>query len=151
MPKKTTMVNLASIFEEMLGDINYEGDKFSMELYPFKVRVGMPYRRPPRHEMWEFFLEMGRLDIDRVFKKEPFQTDSLTFVFPERWMNVSEQRNFMHQLKQHPDVKTLKQVDMITHSPLMLGEFTRHMIRILKWEDDLLYEYEKSVKFSLSE
>ncbi len=149
MTRKTTMKNLGGIFEEMLGDINYENDKFSMEMYPFKVRVGMPYRRPPRHVMWEFFLEMGRMDIDHVFMKEPFKSNSLTFVYPERWMNVSEQRNFMHQLKQHPDVETLKQVDIITHSPLILGDFTSDMIRVLKWEDDLLYEYESSVKFSM--
>lgn len=144
-----TFVSQASIFEEMLGDINYEDHKMSMELYPFKVRVGMPYRRPPRHEMWEYLLEMGHLDIDRVFNKESFPHDVLTFVFPERWMNVSEQRNFMHQLMQHPEVEKLKQVDIITHSPLMLGDFTRHMIRVLNWEDDILYEYEKQVSFDL--
>jgi len=145
----TTITNMGTLFEEMLGDINYENDKFSMELYPFKVRVGMPYRRPPRHEMWEYFLEMGRQDIDRVFKKESFGRDSLIFVFPERWMNVSEQRNLMHQLKQHPEAEKLKQVDIITHSPLIIGDFTQHMIRVLKWEDDILFEYEKKVSFEM--
>jgi len=145
----TAVTNVASLFEEMLGDINYEDDEFSMKLYPFKVRVGMPYRRPPRHEMWEWIIDMGRLDIDRVLRKESFSHDSLTFVFPERWMNVSEQRNFMHQLKQHPEVEKLKQVDIITHSPIMLGDFTRFMIRILRWDDDLIYEYEKSVEFDM--
>jgi len=144
-----TFTNMADLFEEMLGDINYENDKFSMELYPFKVRVGMPYRRPPRHKMWEWILEMGRQDVDRNFRKESFEKSHLTFVFPERWMNVSEQRNFMHQLKQHPEVETLKQVDIITHCPIMLGDFTRHMIRVLRWDDDLIYEYEKSVEFGL--
>jgi len=62
-------------------------------------------------------------------------------------MNVSEQRNFMWQLKQHPDVGKIEQVDMITHSPLMLGDFSRHMIRVLKWDDDILYEHERGVKF----
>ncbi len=149
MTQTTTFTNLGSMFDEMLGDINYEDHEMSMSLYPFKVRVGMPYRRPPRHQMWEFCLELGRMDIDRVFMKKPFKTNSLTFVYPERWMNVSEQRNFMHQLNQHPEVETLKQVDIITHSPLMLGDFTQYMIRVLKWDDDLLYEYEKDVKFSM--
>lgn len=144
-----TFSSAGDLFEEMLGDINYEGDDLSMKLYPFKVRVGMPYRRPPRHKMWYYFLEMGHPDIDSVFMKEPFTKNHLTFVYPERWMNVSEQRNFMSQLKKHPDVDKIKQVDIITHSPLMLGDFTRHMIRVLKWDDDILYEYEKSVKFSM--
>ncbi len=145
----TTPRSSRDLFEEMLGDINYEDDDFSMKLYPFKVRVGMPYRRPPRHEMWQFFLETGHLDIDRVFMKEPFSHNRLTFVFPERWMNVSEQRNFMHQLKQHPDVDKIEQVDIITHSPIMLGDFSHYMIRVLKWDDDLLYEYEKQVSFDM--
>ena len=55
----------------------------------------------------------------------------------------------MHQLKQHPEAETLEQVDIITHSPLMIGDFTRHMIRVLKWEDDILYEFEKTVEFGM--
>ena len=149
-PSITTFTNLGSMFEEMLGDINYEDDKHAMELYPFKVRVGMPYRRPPRHQMWEFLLEMGRRDIDLVFGKESFNgRDRLTFIFPERWMNVSEQRHLMWALNKHPEAETLKQVDIITHSPLIIGDFRSIMIRVLKWEDDLLYEYEKDVKFSM--
>jgi len=149
MTQTTTVTSLGSIFDEMLGDINYD-DEFSLNLYPFKVRVGMPYRRPPRHQMWEFFLDMGRMDIDRVFDKSSFGgTGTLTFVFPERWMNVSEQRNFMHQLNKHPEAETLKQVDIITHSALMLGDFTKYMIRVLKWDDDIFYEHEKKVSFDM--
>lgn len=150
MPRQTTFRNLGSMFEEMLGDINYEDNEFAMSLYPFKVRVGMPYRRPPRHEMWQFFLEMGHPDIDLVFNNESFEgRTSLTFVFPERWMNVSEQRHLMYCLKKHQDAETIEQVDIITHSPLILGDFASHMIRVLKWEDDILYEHERDIKFSM--
>jgi hypothetical protein len=138
------------MFEEMLGDIDYENEEFAMGIYPFKVRVGMPYRRPPRHDMWEYLLEMGRHDIDLTFSGETFEgRDTLTFVFPERWMNVSEQRHLMHALKQHPEGETLKQVDIITHSPLILGDFHSSMIRVLKWDDDIIYEHEKDIKFSM--
>jgi len=150
MAQITTLISLGSMLDEMLGDINYEDDEHAMELYPFKVRVGMPYRRPPRHKMWEFFLELGHLDIDRIFTNESFEgRDLLTFIFPERWMNVSEQRHFMWQLKKHPEVETLKQVDIITHSPLIIGDFRAPMIRVLKWEDDILYEHEKGIEFSM--
>jgi hypothetical protein len=145
---ETTFISAGNLFEGMLGDINYE-DEHSMKLYPFKVRCGMPYRRPPRHEMWEYYLEMGRPDIDHVFLKEPIMNSCLTFVFPERWMNVSEQRSFMYELTKHPDVDKIKQVDIITHSPLILGSFTRHMIRVLKWDDDLLYDHEKQISFHM--
>jgi hypothetical protein len=145
---QTTFSSGKDLFEKMLGDINYE-DEHSVKFYPFKVRCGMPYRRPPRHEMWEYYLEMGRLDIDHVFLKEPITNSHLIFVFPERWMNVSEQRSFMYELTKHPDVDKIKQVDMITHSPLMLGCFTSHMIRVLKWDDDLIYEHEKQISFDM--
>lgn len=145
----TRFVSSKSIFEEMLGDINYN-DKLSLELYPFKVRVGMPYRRPPRHPMWEYLLEMGRSDIERIFSGASFGGRAvLTFVFPERWMNVSEQRNFMYRLHRHPEAKTIKQVDIITHSPIMLGDFTKFMIRVLIWEDDILYDHEREVTFTM--
>jgi hypothetical protein len=64
-------------------------------------------------------------------------------------MNVSEQRSFMYELTKHPDVDKIKQVDMITHSPLILGSFTSHMIRVLKWDDDLLYDHEKQISFDM--
>ncbi len=145
-----TMTSSKSMFDEMLGDINYNPKDVDMPSYPFMVRCGVPYRRPPRHPYFEWLLEMGRLDIDRVFKKESFEgREVLTFIFPERWMNVSEQRHLMWELKHHPEAETIQLVDIITHCPLIVGDFSKEMIRSLHWEDDALYEHERKVSFEM--
>lgn len=133
----TYVTSAGEIFEEMLGDINYEDDT---NLYPFKVRVGIAKYRPPRHEFFEFIRDMGSVHINAVFKGTPLNHSGiLTFVFPERWMSVHEQQAFMSKLAQHPEAKKIEQVDIITSSALMAGDFKRDMIRILEWPDDEEY------------
>jgi len=126
--------NMGDIFEEMLGDVNYQ-DK--MNLYPFKIRCGVVKYRPPRHEFFEYIGEMGSNYIDPIIKGELFDPPSiLTFVFPEKHMSVHEEREFTVFLKDHPEVDKIKQIDILTKSPMLVSSFTRHMIRILTWEDD---------------
>lgn len=132
----TNVTSAGEIFEQMLGDINYEDD---MDLYPFKVRVGIAKYRPPRHEFFDFIRDMGSGHISSVLKREPLNSGNLTFVFPERWMSVHEQRAFMLKLSRHPEADKIEQVDIITSSALMVGDFRREMIRILEWPDDKEY------------
>ena len=87
----------------------------------------------PRHERFEFIREMGRGVIDRLFKGEAELTGTITFVFPERHMSVHEQQGMMSILARHKEVT---QVDIITSSPLLIGNFHNTMIRILTWPDD---------------
>ena len=129
--------SLTTILDSMLGDINYSKDSSAGKSYPFKVRVGCVKRRPPRHEFFEYFREMGMGDIDKVFKKESFEgKKTLTFIFPERWMGVVEQQAFTAALEAHPEAKTLEQVDILTSSPLLIGSFYSEQVRILTWADD---------------
>jgi hypothetical protein len=118
----------------MLGSIEYEDD---LNLYPFKVRVGVAKYRPPRHEYFDFLRDMGSVHVSSVLRGKPLSNHGcLTFVFPERWMSVHEQQSFMNQLRHHPEVDKIEQVDIITNSPLMVSNFSREMIRILEWPDD---------------
>jgi hypothetical protein len=126
------VVSAASIMDDMLGDIK-ESDN---PLYPFKVRVGVIKYRSPRHKFFEYIRDMGSGDIDRVFDCRSFRNKDLVFVFPERWMSVHEQRNFMHYLNKHPDADSLESVDVITSSPIMIGDFAHEMIRIITWPDE---------------
>ena len=129
-----TVTTGGEMFEQMLGDIDYEDD---LDLYPFKVRVGVVKYRPPRHEFFEFIRDMGSVHISSVLRGKPLSNHGcLTFVFPERWMSVHEQQIFMNQLKHHAEVDKIEQVDIITSSALMVGDFRREMIRILEWPDD---------------
>lgn len=130
----SNLVNMGDVFEQMLGDINYQDD---MNLYSFKIRCGVVKYRPPRHEFFEFIGEMGSNYIDPIIKGKHFDPPSiLTFVFPEKHMSVNEEREFTYLLNKHPEVDKIKQVDILTKSPMLLSSFKSEMIRVLTWEDD---------------
>jgi len=127
------ITNANSAIEEMLGDIDY--DPKEMGLYPFMVRVGCVKMAAPRHDRFEYLLNFGQSHISSVFNGTPLGKNML-FVFPERFMGVHEQQQFMTTLKKHPGAKDFTSVDIITSSPLIVGNFMRQMIRILTWPDD---------------
>ena len=125
-----------SFFEQMLGDISYEKDSPAGKMFPFLLRVGVIKRRPPRHNFFEFLIDMGYPNIDKVLKKEMIEDEVLNFVFPERWMNQPERRIFMHYMTKNPGIKNIKQVDIITTDPLLVGSFRREQIRVITWPED---------------
>jgi hypothetical protein len=134
------ITSVSSWFDSMLQDIKYKPDSEAGKLFPFFVRVACIKRRPPRHKFFEMFLDMGMMKIESVLNHIPLETDKLNFVFPERFMGVAEQQSFMTFLKKHPESKNIKQVDIITSSPLILSSFMRDHIRIITWpEDEGLY------------
>jgi len=127
-----SFVSAGDVFEKLLGDINYK----DTELYPFKCRVGVIKYRPPRHKFFEYIINLGAGHIEPILYHKKFKPSSvLTFVFPERHMSVHEQRSFMFQLVKHPQVKKIKQIDILTSSPLLVGDFRAEMIRIIEWPD----------------
>lgn len=123
-------------FDSMLGNIKYSPDSREGKLYPFFVRVGCVKRRPPRHEFFEYFIDVGLNMIDRVMEHKPIRQTDLAFVFPERWLGVAEQQAFMYTLVKHPDASKIKTVDILTSSPLLVSDFMREQILILTWPDD---------------
>jgi hypothetical protein len=149
MPRKKTAATLpppplvavsgGQFFDALLGDI--QPTDRARQTYPhFTVRVGIMYRRPPRHPYFEFTREMGSALIPDVLAHRPLRNPGdLAFVFPERHMNVAEQREFMSRLNGHPDAKAgrIRSVDLLTASPLIVGDFLAEMIRIIKFDDDI--------------
>ena len=130
------MVSLGRALDEFFGDINYSKDSKAGKLYPFKVRVACVKMCAPRHERFEYLRDMGMVNIDRLFKGESLDGGHLTFVFPERWMGVHEQHSFMHVLSKHPDAKNIKQVDIITSNPMIIGSVMPQQLRIVTFKDD---------------
>jgi hypothetical protein len=83
---------------------------------------------------------MGVAYIGPIFKGELFDPpEILTFVFPEAHMNVHEEREFTVYLENHPEVNKIKQIDILTKSPMLISSFTREMVRVVTWEDDKDY------------
>ena len=139
MNNQTKVQSGTTLFDSMLGSIDYPEDSKAGRLYPFKVRCGVIKRRPPRHEFFELIIDMGRGDITRVLENKKFRGKGivdLAFIFPERWMNVVEQQQFMRLLLRHQDVARIRCVDLLTSSPILTGEFFREQIRIVTWSDD---------------
>ena len=132
------MVNVTSgydIFENMLSSIKY--DPKELGLYTFFVRVGVIKYRPPRHEFFDFIREIGSSNLEPVlYQGHITNPEQLIFVFPERHLSVHEQRILMPKLKRHSQVGKIKSVDIITSSPLIIGDFLREMLTILTWPDD---------------
>mgnify|MGYP000695653740 CR=1 FL=1 len=129
---------IAAQFDEWLGAINYSEDDLCGQTYPFFLRVGCVKACPPRHERFEYIKNMGMSRIEDVMQGNPLNSDTLTFVFPERHMSVHEQQAFMMKLACHPDAMrgNIKTVDILTSSAIMISSFHREQILILQWEDD---------------
>jgi len=139
------VISCGSLIEEMLGDINYPKDSNPGKLYPFKVRVGCVKKRPPRHDYFQYILEMGRMNIERILDGSSLNdAEELTFIFPERWMSVHEQQKFMYAMIKHPESNSITKVDIITSSAVLISNFYNEQIRILTWEDDKDYDKEYS-------
>lgn len=126
----------------LLSSIDYNKDSQAGKLYPFKVRCGIVQRRPPRHKFFEWILDLGRGDVERVLKYESFNQKppiNLIFVLPERWMGVGELYQFMSRFKRHPEAEKIERVDILTASPMLISSFYKEQIVILSWEDDSEY------------
>jgi hypothetical protein len=122
--------------EALVKDIHPDAE--ASKLYPFRVRVAVIRRRPPRHPFFEYLVDMGRGAIEDVLEQRPLK-GPLTFVFPERWMGVAEQQAFMALLSNHPDAAKIKDVAIVTSCPLIVGNFMRTQVGIISWPDDDKY------------
>ena len=84
---------------------------------------------------------MGMGHIDPILYHEKFDPpEILTFIFPEAHMSVHEEHAFMYKLARHPEVDQIKQVDIITKSPMIVGNFRAEMVRVVTWPEDTKYE-----------
>lgn len=125
--------------KQLFPHINQEMSDITKSIYPnFKALLSVIKYRSPRHEYFEYLLEMGRADIDRVFSQEPLMKNNLFFVFPERFMSVHENHYFMHYICKHPDAieKKIDSVLIVTSNPQIVSGFRAEQIRILEFEDD---------------
>lgn len=127
-----------TIFSELFGEKEWPKERSDREkeIYPhFRVKLCIMKYRNPRHEYFQFGIDMGLSNIDKVFNKEPL-SGSLTFIFPERWMSVHEQQAFMHNLTQNPTVEDITSVDIVTGCAMLVSDFHNESIHICTFPDD---------------
>lgn len=78
--------------------------------YPFEITVYVLRRPHMRDESLEYELYMGRGHLDNIFDHENVDTKTTTlyFSFPERWMNIVEERSLYDRIALlYPNLKTL--------------------------------------------
>lgn len=129
----TNTTTLSNWLDSLLGDINPDEAKPE---YPFGWRVGCVKMASPRHERFDIVRDLGASLIEALFCNKDLPAGKLTFVFPERHMSVHEQQAFTLALMSHKNADNITSIDLITSSPLIIGNFHRESIRILSWDDD---------------
>ena len=111
---------------------------------------------PPRDERFEFDRDWGAPKIKAVMEHLPITLDKtvdsggqhIMFVFPERWMSTQEEYMFVPMLKTHPQITSAKMtiIDLVTKSPLIVGNFLADDVRIVKQDDsDGTAEYDTGI------
>lgn len=151
-PPSTKMsVPLLELFEDFPEEMTDREKELAFT--PYRIRCALIQRRPPRHPYFWAVKEIGSGLIDDIMAFKPLpdrvRADvpktphmTLTLVFPERYLGIAEQQQFIHVLNNNPTVKAckLKVLDLVTSSLLIIGSMVREQIRIIRWPDDKDYE-----------
>lgn len=133
------ITSLKKWLDEKLDSID-TNDSNVLNIHPYQVRFGCVKMCAPRHERFDNFRDIGSNLIEKVLNGEHIDQENLVFIFPERHMGVHEQRAFMYNLSQNPNVENIKSVDIISSSPIMVSDFAKEQIRILTWDDDYKHD-----------
>ena len=82
--------------------------------------------------MFDLIRDFGSDKIDDICgdKKNSLE-ENLLFVFPERYLSVHEQQSFMYNIERHKQRKKIKEICLITSSPLVIGSFVKECITII--------------------
>lgn len=107
--------------------------------YPFDLMVFI-YRRPHmRCESLEYELHMGRNHLDNIFdiEKVDEKTTSLYFSFPERWLNIVEERSLYDRVVLlYPN---LQEMTIKTQSVYIIQSTPAECLRIVASEEEEAY------------
>lgn len=124
--------------EELFANIPFVYNELTKVVYPhFQVRVAVIKARPPRHPAFDEIRDIGAGFLQHIFDGTKFRSNpNLILVFPERWMSVNETRLLMDKLHNHPQVKELKSVSIVTSSPVILTDFFAENMKIITFPDD---------------
>lgn len=136
MEKPITCVAPGGVFTRAFADYDFDSPRAKTNgIYYQCLCVS---NIPPRDEMWELEREMGSGFLDDLMNCNKITNfdGEITFFFPERWLSVQEQSAFTlaieaYQKKYKP---VLKMIQIATSSPMIVGNFAREQVRVLKYE-----------------
>jgi len=111
--------------------------KIGDEMYLFDELIVYVFRRPHmRDANLEFELHMGRNHLDNLFDQECVdeKTTELFFSFPERWLNIVEERSLYPRIKRlYPNVK---KVTIKTQSVYIIQTTPPECVKIITPQDE---------------
>lgn len=82
-------------------------------MYGSNVRIAYIRKWSPRHSYFDGTLEYGKNFVEAVLSGTPLPDNQFVYlVFPERWMNVFESRNFRRLLESHADWSSIKNLNI---------------------------------------
>lgn len=104
--------------------------------YPFELLVLVQRRPHMRDDNLEFQLYMGQGVLRQVFDEERVNPDltEVTFYYPERWMNIIEERSLYQRLEHF--CPNLKKVAIVTQSVYIIQCTPSACVRITSSEQE---------------
>ena len=105
-------------------------------MYPFELMVLVQRRPHMRDENLEFQLHIGQHVLRQIFDEErvdPSVTE-VTFFYPERWMNIVEERSLYQRLERF--CPNLRSVNIVTQSVYIIQCTPASSVCITSSEDE---------------
>jgi hypothetical protein len=135
-----TACTTSTIFDDAFADIDTAAiakDRYNLgRPLRFIQRCLVARDIPPRHERFDCVREIGCGRIDALLNNRPFTAFwNLEFYFPEQWMTPWEQQRFVPCIYHHPSTARLELLDILTGSPIIVGNFLASEVRILSTPD----------------
>jgi hypothetical protein len=98
----------------------FSARQLGVDVYPFEIKCYVSIRPNLRTDALEMEMYVGRGVLDAMYDRKEVQPKvaSLVLSYPERWLNILEQRQIYERCKAY--LPNLKQVSLKTHSPFII-------------------------------
>lgn len=112
--------------------------------YPFEISVVLVNRPNLRDD--EMYMCMGQQFLIDVFESEKeMEQESIFLFYPERWLNILEQRIIFDILKDR--CPKLKELEIVTHSPFIVQCCKKEWMKVTSHEKYPDQSYTKGVRY----
>lgn len=104
--------------------------------YPFSIEVFVQRRPHMRDENLEMMLYVGMGVLKQLYDEERVDEEvtTLTLYYPERWMNIVEERSLYDRLAKYcPNLKSLQ---IVTQSVYIIQCTSGRSVKIIASEDE---------------